>query len=54
MELLKDGKLLETDTKKSIFPDINLYSFSSIPPIIKEKKKKLGIMFYHFMIKMFH
>ena len=42
MELLKDEKLLETDTQKSIFPDINLYSFSSIPPIIKEKKEEVG------------
>jgi len=42
MELLKDEKLLETDTQKSIFPDINLYSFSSIPPIIKEKREEIG------------
>ena len=45
MEILNDGKLLESDIKKSIFPNINLYSFTSIPPIIKEKKKKLEIMF---------
>ena len=42
MEFLNDGKVLENDTKKSIFPDINLYSFSSIPPIIKEKKEEVG------------
>ena len=42
MEFLKDEKLLETDTQKSIFPDINLYSFSSIPPIIKEKREEIG------------
>ena len=42
MEILNDGKLLESDIKKSIFPDINLYSFSSIPPIIKEKREEIG------------
>ena len=42
MEILNDGKLLENDIKKSIFPDINLYSFTSIPPIIKEKKEEVG------------
>ena len=42
MEILNDGKLLESDIKKSIFPDINLYSFTSIPPIIKEKKEEVG------------
>ena len=40
MEIIIEDTLNETNNGKSVFPDINLYSFSSLPPIIKDKKKK--------------
>ena len=42
MEIIVEDTLNETNNEKSVFPDINLYSFSSLPPIIKDKKEEIG------------